>query len=89
MAWRCSGASNLQLIENLASARILKTFSVIEAFKQVDRANFAPTSPYDDSPQPIGYSATISAPHMHAYVMEYLVEKASAPNARILVSMIR
>lgn len=33
---------------------------------QVDRAHFAPSSPYEDSPQPIGHRATISAPHMHA-----------------------
>lgn len=25
-----------------------------------------------DSPQPLGYGATISAPHMHAYALEYL-----------------
>ena len=25
---------------------------------------------YEDRPQPIGYNATISAPHMHAYALE-------------------
>ena len=33
---------------------------------QVDRAHYAPRSAYEDSPQPIGHEATISAPHMHA-----------------------
>jgi protein-L-isoaspartate(D-aspartate) O-methyltransferase len=33
---------------------------------QVDRAHYAPYAAYQDSPQPIGYEATISAPHMHA-----------------------
>lgn len=28
---------------------------------------------YRDSPQPIGYNATISAPHMHATCVELLV----------------
>lgn len=28
---------------------------------------------YEDSPQPIGYHATISAPHMHAHVLEDLL----------------
>lgn len=37
--------------------------------KQVDRANYCPDprAAYADSPQSIGYSATISAPHMHAH----------------------
>lgn len=38
---------------------------------------------YEDSPQPIGHGATISAPHMHAsaveHVLPYLLPKASSP----------
>lgn len=30
-------------------------------------------APYEDSPQPIGHGATISAPHMHAYACEHLL----------------
>lgn len=30
------------------------------------------SNPYMDSPQPIGYGVTISAPHMHAYALELL-----------------
>jgi len=56
--------------------------------EQVDRANYAPSSPYEDSPQPIGYSATISAPHMHATAVEkllpYLTPSASRPAPRVL-----
>ncbi len=37
--------------------------------------HFAPQNPYDDAPQPIGYRATISAPHMHAYALEKLVDQ--------------
>ncbi|KAK7745794.1 hypothetical protein SLS53_002511 [Cytospora paraplurivora] len=40
---------------------------------QVDRANYAPSSPYRDYPQSIGHSATISAPHMHATAVEHLL----------------
>ncbi|RKP23217.1 protein-L-isoaspartate O-methyltransferase [Syncephalis pseudoplumigaleata] len=40
--------------------------------KQVDRANYAPDMAYQDAPQSIGYNATISAPHMHAYALEIL-----------------
>ncbi|KAK2757857.1 hypothetical protein FQN54_004263 [Arachnomyces sp. PD_36] len=39
----------------------------------VDRAHYCPSSPYVDSPQTIGFSATISAPHMHAHACEYLL----------------
>lgn len=43
---------------------ILKTQRVIDAMKKVDRANFCKFNPFNDSPQTIGYSVTISAPHM-------------------------
>lgn len=41
----------------------------------VDRGLFAPAHPYMDCPQPIGYGATISAPHMHAHATELLKDK--------------
>lgn len=37
--------------------------------ESVDRKFYAPKSPYSDSPQYIGYGATISAPHMHGYAL--------------------
>lgn len=40
--------------------------------------------PYHDRPNSIGYSATISAPHMHAYAMELLLKQLSVPDARVL-----
>ncbi|KAL4249480.1 Protein-L-isoaspartate O-methyltransferase [Abortiporus biennis] len=59
MAWRCSD-------------------SVAAAMKSVDRANYIyyenlKDQTYDDSPLPIGYAVTISAPHMHAYALENLL----------------
>ncbi|RKL21800.1 hypothetical protein BFJ68_g2112 [Fusarium oxysporum] len=55
---------------------------------QVDRAHYAPAMPYEDSPQPIGYSATISAPHMHAsaieHVLSYLLPSSTSPAPRVL-----
>lgn len=41
----------------------------------VDRQYYAPKHPYEDCPQPIGYGATISAPHMHAYALQYLYDR--------------
>ncbi|KAI8384047.1 protein-L-isoaspartate O-methyltransferase [Blakeslea trispora] len=40
--------------------------------KKVDRRDFCPRDPYADSPQTIGYAATISAPHMHGYALDNL-----------------
>lgn len=39
--------------------------------------------PYSDSPQAIGYSATISAPHMHGHACEYLLPFLG-PDSRVL-----
>lgn len=47
---------------------ILKTKLVIEAFRRVPRENFVPEYlkpyAYADTPLPIGYGQTISAPHL-------------------------
>ncbi|KAK4098502.1 protein-L-isoaspartate O-methyltransferase [Parathielavia hyrcaniae] len=73
MAWRSSGGSNRDLVENLWRNNLITHPLVKEAFLKVDRAHYAPSLPYDDSPQPIGHGATISAPHMHAAAVEELL----------------
>lgn len=83
MAWYCSGSSNTELIENLFKAGLIKNERVKDAMLRVDRAHYAPSSPYQDSPQPIGYGATISAPHMHGHACEYLVDFLK-PGSRVL-----
>ena len=50
---------------------------------EVDRNDFAPTNPYQDSPQSINYNVNISAPHMHALALEYLAPYCTE-NSRIL-----
>ena len=50
---------------------------------RVDRADFCPGNSYTDSPQYIDYQATISAPHMHAYCLEWLQDKL-IPGAKVL-----
>jgi len=52
---------------------------------KVDRANYAGgrSGAYVDSPQPIGYGQTISAPHMHAHALEEIMptlQKAALEN---------
>ncbi|KAJ4412579.1 hypothetical protein N0V91_000337 [Didymella pomorum] len=83
MAWRSSGSSNASLIENLEKNGLIETQRVKDAMLQVDRAHFAPRNPYDDRPQPIGHSATISAPHMHANACESLLDHLK-PGAKVL-----
>ncbi|ORY67101.1 protein-L-isoaspartate O-methyltransferase-domain-containing protein [Pseudomassariella vexata] len=74
MAWRSSGRTNTALVENLWSNGLIRSPLVKAAFLSVDRAHYAPASPYEDSPQSIGHAATISAPHMHAAAVEALLE---------------
>jgi protein-L-isoaspartate(D-aspartate) O-methyltransferase len=80
MAWRCSGNSNAALVNNLRTAAIVTTPTVEKAMMAVDRGNFVrdrDLGAYLDSPQPIGYGQTISAPHMHATVLEMLADQAT------------
>eukprot|EP01132_Coremiostelium_polycephalum_P001137 gene1137-1443_t len=54
--------------------------------KFVDRGLFIPnvtTDKYADEPKPIGYGATISAPHMHAIQLEFLAQHLK-PGCRAL-----
>ncbi|KAM0205795.1 hypothetical protein ACHAPA_009196 [Fusarium lateritium] len=88
MAWTCSGDTNSALIENMWKNGLITDARVKDAFLKVDRAHYAPAMPYEDSPQPIGRSATISAPHMHAsaieHVLSYLLPSSTSPSPRIL-----
>merc|ERR1712037_292777 len=83
MAWRSSGSSNADLVNNLKSHGIIENDSVASAMKAVDRADYCKNSPYQDSPQGIGYGVTISAPHMHAHALELLKEQL-APGKKAL-----
>ncbi|KAA8582979.1 hypothetical protein FQN60_015525 [Etheostoma spectabile] len=82
MAWKSGGASHAELVNNLRRSDtnsfaspengIIKSDKVYEVMLATDRAHFSRCNPYMDSPQSIGYQATISAPHMHAYALELL-----------------
>ncbi len=88
MSWRSSGRCNKTLAENLWNNGMITSEAVKSAFLAVDRAHYAPSSPYDDSPQAIGHKATISAPHMHANAAEsllpYLLPAATKRPRRVL-----
>ncbi|XP_072938585.1 protein-L-isoaspartate(D-aspartate) O-methyltransferase isoform X2 [Epargyreus clarus] len=72
MAWRSHGVDNVDMIRHLKANGIIKSDVVANAMRGVDRKNYCPNAPYHDSPQSIGFSATISAPHMHAHALEKL-----------------
>jgi protein-L-isoaspartate(D-aspartate) O-methyltransferase len=82
-----SGASdkNRAMVEQLQRYGVIRSAKVAEVMEAIDRGVFVPSggSPYYDSPMPIGYNATISAPHMHAACLE-LLEKNLQPGMRAL-----
>ncbi|CAA6664124.1 unnamed protein product [Spirodela intermedia] len=71
---RGSISKNKGLIEHLQQYGIIKSKKVAEVMETVDRGLFVPdgSAAYIDSPMPIGYNATISAPHMHGMCLELL-----------------
>jgi len=85
MAWTCSGYSNDELVDKLCAADILKSERIKTAMKATDRKYYVRHgyAAYQDSPQPIGFEATISAPHMHAHALEYLLPTLK-PGASVL-----
>ncbi|VVC89962.1 unnamed protein product [Leptidea sinapis] len=83
MAWRSHGVNNADMIRNLRANGIIKTDAVANAMLAVDRKNYCPYTPYQDAPQSIGYSVTISAPHMHAHALEIL-KKQLVPGEKAL-----
>ncbi|TIB94000.1 protein-L-isoaspartate O-methyltransferase [Wallemia mellicola] len=70
---------------NLRASKLISSDAVVAAMKKVDRANYVriKSAAYEDSPQSIGYSATISAPHMHAHATENLLDYLK-PGSKVL-----
>lgn len=61
------------MVEELIKKNFLKTKWVIDVMKRVDRGDFLMQSEgkYLDRPQYLGFGATISAPHMHAFALVF------------------
>ena len=78
-------AADAGLVEALAKNAVIRSPAVRDAMAAVDRGHFvrAGTDAYYDAPAPIGFGATISAPHMHAHCLELLADKLT-PTARVL-----
>lgn len=73
------------MVENLKRFGVISSKKVAETMEALDRGLFVPVgSPaYADTPVPIGYNATISAPHMHATCLQLLEDKLK-PGMRAL-----
>lgn len=61
-----------ELGQELIQKQWIVTQKVYDVMMAVDRADFAPTNPYENNPQCIGYNVVISAPLLHAYCLEAL-----------------
>ena len=86
-AWACSGKSQKELVNKLQEANIVVSDMVAGVMELVDRKFFCSSNPYNDAPQSIGLGQTISAPHMHAYVLEEILASlqwSSSPTLTIL-----
>ncbi|GET93763.1 protein-L-isoaspartate O-methyltransferase, putative [Leishmania tarentolae] len=72
MAWHCSSTTNAGMVAALQREGLIRTPEVIEVMRRVDRGWFVrnPKDAYRDQPLPIGFGVTISAPHMHAIMLE-------------------
>lgn len=75
----------VELVRNLVEDGIDMSTKIISVLESTDRKLFMPleSKPYEDRPQRIGYSTTISAPHMHAHTLKWL-EKYLKPGLKVL-----
>ena len=75
-------SSMKELCQELIQENWIQSQEVLDAMMKVDRADFAPTNPYQNFPQPIPCYVVISAPLLHAYCLEalkgYLTEGCTA-----------
>ena len=69
---------NRALVEELWKNRTIRSPVVRSVMEQIDRGEFCDNCAYEDSPQLMGFNVTISAPHMHAYALEFLRERLAS-----------
>ncbi|ELR10931.1 O-methyltransferase, putative [Acanthamoeba castellanii str. Neff] len=74
-----------ELVARLKESFHLTQGSVERAMLAVDRAHFVVAgNPYHDAASPIGFNATISAPHIVAFGLDLLAEVIGGDGARVL-----
>lgn len=65
-------SSMKELCAQLINEKMLSSKKVYNSMMQVDRADFAPSRPYQNNAQRIGCNVVISAPDLHSYCLEAL-----------------
>ena len=85
MAWTCHGLSNKDMVRKLKDNQLIKNDLAIRVMEEIDRKEFVldQSMAYFDSPLSIGYDVTISAPHMHAVMLD-LIAPYSGPGKTAL-----
>jgi len=87
-------ANHHELVESLVNRNLLKTDSIIQAMKDIDRAYFfenvtsKESNYYYDKPYDIGHGEKISAPMMHAITTEALFPPTKALLEKGIVNFI-
>ncbi len=72
------------LCDYLVLNNVIRSEEVYNSMLKTDRKDFIdPYYAYFDSSQSINYNSIISAPHMHAYPLEYLKDYLK-PGSRVL-----
>lgn len=83
----CASSGQQRLVSYLKKSGAIKSDRVEYAMLAVDRAEFvsedSKQEAYNDHPLNIGYAATISAPHMHAYALEEMQDVVQ-PGSKVL-----
>lgn len=74
-------ASQASLVNSLISNKYITSAKVQKTMLKVDRKFYSPSDPYADSPQKLTAHATISAPHMHAKVLELMKDQLMNGNS--------
>lgn len=73
----CSALSNEKLVDSLVRENVIQNRKTADVMKTVDRGVFVLPEfrrvAYEDRPLPIGHNVTISAPHMHAMMLDLMV----------------
>lgn len=65
-------STQFDLVKALEKRGAIKSVRVAAVMNAVDRGHFVEKNPYEDKPKSFACNANISAPHMHAWALEYL-----------------
>jgi len=82
-SWRTRAKSNQEMVDQMQKYGLIEHPEVAEAMRQTDRGLYSKikSEAYNDTPHPIGWGATISAPHMHARALDLLFPQVSASSS--------